>query len=141
MKALDGCAAVTLRDHGGVYWVPSLYAETVRRLQGAIEKIGSSRVHLLPVHESADATRTLGAAAKAALEDELAQLRSEVQSFLAQPPERVSTLVRRLDLFETLKGRANLYRDILQVHVDDLEKTLAELADSVETLLNEKAAA
>ena len=28
MKALDGCAAVTLRDHGGVYWVPAPYAET-----------------------------------------------------------------------------------------------------------------
>ena len=52
MKVLDACAAVTLRDHGGVYWVPAPYAETVRRLQGAIEKIGSSRVYLLPVHAS-----------------------------------------------------------------------------------------
>jgi hypothetical protein len=35
MKALGSCAAVTLRDHGGVYWVPAPYAETVRRLQWA----------------------------------------------------------------------------------------------------------
>lgn len=55
MKALDSCAAVTLRDHGGVYWVPGPHAETVRRLQGAIEKIGSSRVYQLPVHAPADA--------------------------------------------------------------------------------------
>jgi hypothetical protein len=140
MKALDACAAVTLRDHGGVYWVPAPYAETVRRLQGAIEKIGSSRVYLLPVHASDDASRTLGDAAKLAIEDELAALKAEVEGFLSQPPERVSTLVRRLDAFEALKARAELYRSVLQVHVEDLEKTLGELAVSVEGLLNQKAA-
>jgi hypothetical protein len=141
MKVLDACAAVTLRDHGGVYWVPAPYAEIVRRLQGAIEKVGSSRVYLLPVHSSADANRTLGAAAKLAIEDELAVLKAEVEGFVASPPDRPSTLVRRLDAFETLKTRAGLYRDVLQVHVQDLEQTLADLAGSIESLLNQKAAA
>lgn len=140
MKALDACAAVTLRDHGGVYWVPAPYAETVRRLQGAIEKIGSSRVYLLPVHASADANRTLGAAAKIAIEDELAALKAEVEGFMASPPDRPSTLVRRLDAFEGLQARANLYRDVLQVHVADLDATLAGLTASVESLLNQSAA-
>jgi len=140
MKALDGCAAVTLRDHGGVYWVPAPYAETVRRLQGAIEKIGSSRVYLLPVHSSADANRTLGDAAKLAIEDELAALKAEVEGFVASPPDRPSTLVRRLDAFEGLQARANLYRDVLQVHVADLEATLTGLTASVESLLNQRAA-
>ncbi len=141
MKTLDGCAAVTLRDHGGVYWVPAPYAETIRRLQGAIEKIGSSRVYLLPVHSSADANRTLGDAAKLAIEDELAALKAEVEGFMASPPDRPSTLVRRLDAFDGLQARANLYRDVLQVHVADLETTLAGLANSVEGLLNQKSAA
>jgi hypothetical protein len=141
MKTLESCAAVTLREHGGVYWIPAPYAETVRRLQGAIEKIGSSRVYLLPVHASADANRTLGEAAKLAIEDELAGLRAEVDGFIASPPDRPSTLVRRLDAFESLQARANLYRDVLQVHVQDLEKTLAGLTASVETLLNQTVAA
>jgi hypothetical protein len=141
MKTLDACAAVTLRDHGGVYWVPAPHAETVRRLQSAIEKIGSSRVYLLPVHASADANRTLGDAAKLAIEDELAGLRAEVEGFLAAPPDRVSTLVRRLDAFEALKSRAELYRQVLNVHVQDLETTLRDLSTSVEKLLDQKAAA
>jgi hypothetical protein len=140
MKALDGCAAVTLRDHGGVYWVPAPYAETIRRLQCAIEKIGSSRVYLLPVHSSTDANRTLGDAAKLAIEDELAALKAEVEGFMSSPPDRPSTLVRRLDAFAGLQARANLYRDVLQVHVADLEATLAGLTTSVESLLNQKAA-
>ncbi len=141
MKALEACAAITLRDHGGVYWVPSPHAEIVRRLQGAIEKIGASRVYLLPVHASADANRTLGDAAKLAIEDELAALKTEVEGFIASPPDRPSTLVRRLDAFEELKSRAALYRDVLQVHVADLDATLDGLTVAVEGLLNQKAAA
>jgi hypothetical protein len=57
VKALGTWAAVTLRDGGGIYWVPSVYAAELRRLQGAVEKIGTSRVHILPVHESQDANR------------------------------------------------------------------------------------
>ena len=41
----------------------------------------------------------------------------------------------------TLKVRATLYRDVLQVHVGDLEKTLGDLAATVEHLLDRKAAA
>jgi hypothetical protein len=141
MKTLDACAAVTLRDHGGVYWVPSPYAETVRRFQGAIEKIGASRVYLLPVHASDDANRTLGDAAKLAIEDELAALKAEVEGFMSAPPDRPSTLVRRLDAFEELKNRAALYRDVLEVHVADLDATLGGLAVTVEGLLNQKVAA
>jgi len=50
-------------------------------------------------------------------------------------------VARRLDAFEALKSRAELYRSVLQVHVEDLEKTLGALAVSVESLLNQKAAA
>jgi hypothetical protein len=38
------------------------------------------------------------------------------------------------------EARANLYRDVLQVHVADLEATLAGLTTSVESLLNQRAA-
>jgi hypothetical protein len=141
MKVLGSCAAVTLRDHGGVYWVPAHYADTARRLQGAIEKIGSSRVYLLPVHASADANKTLGEAAVAALTAELDALRTEVEAFKNSPPERQSTLVRRLDAFEELRGRAELYKSVLSVTVADLDSTLASLTASVEALLNAKQAA
>jgi predicted RNase H-like HicB family nuclease len=114
MKVLDSCAAITLRDHGGVVWVRAPYAEAVRRLQ---------------------------IAAKLAIEDDSRALKAEVEGFMASPPDRPSTLVRRLDAFEHLQARANLYRHVLHVHVADVEKTLAELTTSVETLLNQKAAA
>ena len=60
---------------------------------------------------------------------------------MASPPERQSTLARRLDAFEELSYKAELYKQVLSVTVADLDQTLASLTATVETLLNAKAAA
>lgn len=140
VKALGTWAAVTLREGGGVYWVPSVFAAELRRLQNAIEKIGTSRLFLLPVHQSAEADRALGEIATASLEAELVQLQSEISSFLAAPPDRVSTLTRRLEAFEALRDRAKLYRGVLSITVTDLDQQLRDMTATVEGLISKKAA-
>jgi hypothetical protein len=141
VKALGSWSAVALRDGGGIYWVPSVYASELRRLQSAIEKIGASRVHVLPVHQSADADRALGEIAAASLEAELGQLQGEIAAFVTAPPDRVSTLTRRLDAFEALRNRARLYRSILSVQVTDLDGQLDQMASTVDGLLAQRKAA
>jgi hypothetical protein len=141
VRTISTYAAVSLRDHGGVYWVPGPYARQLRQLQSAVEKIGQSKMYLLPVHDSADAARTLGDAALGSIQQELEQLKAEVQGFVEQPPERPSTLARRFDAYEALRGRAQLYRAVLRVQVLDLDKQLDEMTASVEKLLQQKQAA
>ncbi|HTU02009.1 MAG TPA: DUF6744 family protein [Candidatus Sulfotelmatobacter sp.] len=140
LKTLDSCAAVTLRDHGGVYWVPSPHAETLRHLQSAVSMIGSSRLDVVPIHATPEAISALGSAARASIEDELAALRSEIEGFVTDPPGRASTLARRLETFEDLRSRARLYHSVLQVHVQDLDGALTKLAAQVEGLLQNRAA-
>jgi len=139
VRTLSSCAAVTLRDHGGVYWVPSPYSETLRQLQAAVAGIGKSRLDLVPVHATPEATQALGHAARSALEDDLTALRTEIESFLQSPPDRLSTLTRRLQTFEDLRSKARLYHSVLQVQVSDLEAGLHDLTRHVEGLLQAKA--
>lgn len=140
VRTLDSWSAVTLREGGGVYFVAQPYATELRRLQSAIEEIGSSRVHVLPVHQSADADRALGELATASLEAELAQLQSEIAAFVSMPPERTSTLTRRLEAFEALRDRAKLYRNVLSITVTDLDAQLRDMTATVEQLISKKAA-
>lgn len=140
VKALGSWAAVTLREGGGIYFVPSPYAAELRCLKVAIEKLGTSKVHVLPVHQSADADRALGEIATASLEAELAQLQTEIAAFVSAPP-RASTLERRLDAFETLRDRAKLYRDVLSIQATDLDLQLDRMRGAVEGLLSQKAQA
>jgi hypothetical protein len=135
VRTLHTLAAVTLREGGGVYWVPRTHAATVRKLEQAVGRLGKSTFHVVPVHHTDDASRTLGVVARGSLEADLAALREELESFKAQPPDRPSTLHRRLEAFEELRGRAQLYRDILHVQVEDLESHLTSMAASVQGLL------
>lgn len=141
LRVLELAAAVSLRGHGGIYWVPQKFAMQVRRLQSAVEQIGTSKVYVLPVHRSPDSERTLAVVARGALEEELSALQSEMASFLEAPPERATTLVRRIDAFEALRARAALYRDILKVRVDDLDEQLGKLTEVAEQMLEKKSAA
>jgi len=140
VKALHAFSAVSLREGGGIYWVPKPFAPQLRRLKDAIEQIGASRIYLLPVHESDDAAASLGTVARASIEDELVALQEEIRKFQEEPP-RASTLERRLEAFDELRCRASLYRDILNVQVVGLEQSLHGLASTVSSLLNEKRAA
>ena len=139
-RTLASFSSVLLRESGGIYWVPAPHATKLRKLQTATEAIGTSRMYLLPVHDSADANRTLGDVARRSLEEELDALKTEVAGFIAMPPERPSTLMRRFDAFEALRARAQLYRDILQVQVSDLDTQIDTLTNSVEKLLAPSAA-
>ena len=118
--------------------MPATYAAELRRLQRAVERIGSSRLHILPVHRSPDADRALGEIATASLETELAALQAEISTFVSAPPERASTLVRRFDAFESLRNRARLYRSVLNVQVGELDAALDRMSATVETLLTRK---
>jgi hypothetical protein len=136
VRALRSFAAVTLREGGGVYWVPRTFQRDVRRLEEAVARLGSSKLYVIPVHHTAAAASTLGEVAKGSLETELAALQEELRAFQAEPPDRTSTLERRLDAFAALKTRAQLYRDVLKVQVDDLEGQLDAMGNAVEQLLH-----
>jgi hypothetical protein len=140
VRSLEGFAAVTLRPSGGIYWVPSPYAAQLRRLQTAIQKVGHSTVSVLPVHRSTEAEATLANVARGSIEDELAMLATEIEGFVTAPPERASTLQRRLEAFETLRDRAKLYRSVLSIQVTDLETQLGRMTATVEGLISKKAA-
>ncbi len=128
-------AAITLRDGGGVYWVPRAFAAELRRLEQAVGQFGESELNILPVHHSTEGSQTLGKVARGSLEQELAELRKEMEEFAAEPPGRASTLERRLEVFEEVRGRAQLYRDILKVQVDDLEAQLDGMGQRVREML------
>ena len=141
VRTLDTLAAVMLRPSGGVYWAPSPFAAQVRRLQVAVQRIGTSTMSVLPVHRSAEAVQTLGEVARASIEDELAALRIEIDGFVALPPERATTLVRRLEVFDALRGRARLYRDVLSVEVSTLDQQLNQLTATVAQMIERKSQA
>lgn len=70
LKTLDACAAVTLRPRRRLLGAGALRRDRPQA-QLAIERIGTSRVYVLPVHNSGEAAKTLGDVAKSAVDQVL----------------------------------------------------------------------
>jgi hypothetical protein len=139
-NALHSFAAVTLRDGGGVYWIPEQFSADLRKLQSAVAQIGTSSIYLVPVVKTKDAQEALSAVAEGSLEKDLKELQGEIADFISAPPDRVSTLARRLDSFKELRGRANLYKMVLGATVQGLDEQLVKLEDIVQALIENKEA-
>jgi hypothetical protein len=48
--------------------------------------------------------------------------RLKIAAFMSMPPERASTLPRRLEAFAALRERAKLYRSVLAITMTDLDR-------------------
>ncbi len=132
MKALD---AITLRDRGGVYWVPAPQAHNVAALQTAVRLIsGGSALNVVPVFDTADGRAALSSATTLTLEEEFKKLSEEVELFLQEAP-RPSTLSRRIAEFEELRSRARMYSMVLGFSAQQLEEGISKMTATVEALL------
>lgn len=132
MKAAD---AITLRDRGGIYWVPSQNANVVASLQTALSQIGRDCfLSVIPVFDSPDSRAALSTATTASLEEEFKKLSAEVDAFLIEAP-RQGTLSRRIKEFEELRARARMYSMVLGFSATQLEDGISKMSATVEALL------
>jgi len=123
----DQMNALTLKSNGGVYFIPDLYTGILTKVGAIVDGLpGQSRFTITPIFDSKETTANLGPATQDALAEELATIQEEIEAFKEKPPRR-DTLRRRLDEFTALKGRAQLYADMLQFTADDLIEGITDL--------------
>ena len=132
-KRLGDLMAVPLRENGGVYWVPSIYASTVRMLAQVIGSLGRSAMSVVPQFDGAEARDSIGGAARETLVDELEVLAGEIAAFDAKT--RGATMRRRLETFDALRNRADIYARMVGCAVDDLKELVTAQEAKIMALL------
>ena len=131
---LGWCGGIRLRERGNLYWCHASGQEQVRGLLSVVNGIGDSYLALVPVHDSSEARKSVARAARESFEGELAAVHAELRDFASTTP-RASTLQRRLDEYEELRARVDLYADILEAQKDSLAARLDEATAKVKSML------
>ncbi|MBI2375121.1 MAG: hypothetical protein HYV07_14080 [Deltaproteobacteria bacterium] len=124
-------AGVTLRDSGGVYFVPSTHSSQLDALCRVVQEIGPhNKTFVLPIVDTPAAQATLREVTQSSLDDEVRALEEELKAF---DPEKVrsSTLERRLVAFEDLKARVGLFANVLSFKADGLHSRLTAINTEV----------
>jgi hypothetical protein len=132
-EIIAGMNAVSLRQAGGVYFVPESERETLVRLRQLIAGIpqlagSESFVCALGVPDAVEARRGLSKAVHAGLLDEINSLRSDLGR-LGESADRLreKTIAQRLVIYKRLKAKAEMYQDLLGVQQDQVRAGIAGL--------------
>lgn len=130
-------AGVSIRDAGGVYFVPPAYTTTLQALSRVVEGIGHNRVFALPIADVGDAKVTLADVARETLDDEIRALQAEIEAFAdSGTGTRESTLARRLGKFDELRARVSLFASTLEFKAEELTSRIGGLRDDLRDRLN-----
>ena len=117
-------AGVSLRESGGVYWIPAGFTDTVRAMGEVLAGIGANKLHRLPLYDSPDARDTLNQVTVTTLDEEIRRLQAELEVFLGDEKTRRSTLERRLESFDALQQRVETFAGVLSFKSSDLLEKL-----------------
>ena len=128
-------AGVSLRESGGVYFVPATHQATLDALCAVVEAAGNNQTFLLPIVDSVEGKKTLRKVAKRSLDDEIRQLHEELQRF-DREKVRESTLQRKLDGFDELRSRVNLFARVLSFKADSLNNKISGIQSALRGELN-----
>jgi hypothetical protein len=140
-EIIDSMNAVSLRQAGGVYFVPESERDSLFRLRQLIAGIpqvagSESFVCALGVPDAVEAKRGLSKAVHAGLLDEINSLRGDLGR-LSESGDRMreKTIAQRLVLYKRLKAKAEIYQDLLGMRQDEVRTEIAGLEREALNLL------
>lgn len=132
-------AGISLRESGGVYFLPERYAATLDALCAVVEEAGGNKTFRLPVLDTPAGRETLQDVANRTLDEEIQALEDELARFDADSV-RDSTLERRVEAFDALRSRVRLFSGVLQFKAGNMLDRITRLRDGLRGYLDDKAA-
>jgi uncharacterized protein DUF6744 len=144
-EIINGMSAVSLRQAGGIYFVPASERDSLLRLRQLITDIPQVTgldpfVCTLGVPDAVEAKRGLSKAIHAGLLDEINSLRGDLGR-LSESSDRLreKTIAQRLVIYKQLKAKAEMYQDLLGIRQDQVRAGIAGLEREALSLLTSEA--
>lgn len=139
MPALAASHALTLR--AGVYVVPHASSAPMAAAQQALAGMDSFQLRVVAVQAGQGLEAPMQDAAETRMRDELAELQEQIDGWRDMASRvRSNTVEHVLARFTSLRERAELYAEALQVSLDDLQDEVQEMEQIAMEVIEGKAA-
>lgn len=129
-KLLASLDAVKLPGSEAVI-VPACYADKVNAWERWLADLGF-RPSIVPMFANERTLNTMTVAAAETLEGQLAKLNQEIEEFCTTGKSRRSTLEARVEAFNSLRVRAELYEGLLSMSLGDLKTRAAAAQEALQ---------
>lgn len=123
----DACPVL---PHGGLWYIPAAYAEKVRAWHGFMTDLGLTTA-VIPAFDTSETIESLRQSTRAGLEGQLGDLMYLMDMYAREGWDKVrtSTLEKRVEEFDELRARAELYQSILGTTIGDLAAKVERCAE------------
>jgi hypothetical protein len=121
--------------HGGLWWVPIKHHNKVNAWSKFVETIECDSI-IVPTFETEETVDSLQRAAENSLANQLQTLREDLGKFASNT--RTKTMEKRFDEFSSLRRRAELYKDVLGLEVQEITDSIKTAEQSLTKMLGEK---
>jgi len=124
------CEATSVRDQGGVYFVPSTHTEDFQRIKACVEELPGVSIDVIPIIDTPEAKRSLWKSFVGDVETEMAALARDLEE---TSDEKMSdrSFQLRLNRFKTLQDKIGTYEDLLTGTAVDLKTKLETLTQKL----------
>lgn len=109
----DHMAGIQVIDQGGLWFVPAAHSDKLAAVQAFIGSMEGCRVVALPQYDRQEVLNEIAARSKDALDNQLAELISELERFSGSSVSKLSTLEARVEAFDALRSRVEVYERLL----------------------------
>lgn len=133
---LKDANACSLRDRGGVFYVPRQSGAKLDQLVRIIGQIGACHLDVVTVSATGSSQQAIGRGASASLRDDLGELLTQIAGWKDSARKVASSSgASVLCQLVELRQRADLYADALSISLDDLTDAVDEARAEAERLL------
>lgn len=133
-RTVDRFMAIPIRPSGGIYFVPSRYADDLERLREVVGLVSTgSFIGVMNLFGTPDSQEALTRSTLEDMETSLNRLQEELKDF--SDTTRQSTLEDRADRLRDLRERVEMYSSILGFAKDGLEQGFQEAERTLQKML------
>lgn len=121
--------------HGGMWFLPSSAWDKAKAWQKALKEMGHQPL-LIPIFDSEDSRGELQELAASSVEAAVKMLKQELESFNTKDSKtRMSTIEKRFEKFQDLKAKTALYREVLGLEIEELDKGIDAARAAMEAFM------
>lgn len=134
---IHAAKGISLRKQGGIYFVPKSYADQLGAVRRVVEGIGHSSIHIVTVEGDAQASASIGQAARDHVLDQMLSIKDRLKEWSESKRKirsdaQANTLAELADLLSL----ASLYEGTLQVSLQDLRSEIQTAQDRAMEILS-----
>lgn len=130
------CNAITVRDSGGVYFIPSTHNEELKKLRELFSSFpNATSMDVIPIIDTKEAKKSMWKALVGKVDRDIMDMKEELENLPRDP--RAGVIEARLEKYKSLRDKVDSYENLLSHTAKDLKDKIEEIGSIIKRRLSE----